>query len=136
MSAPSTRGGFTLVELVVALVVLTIGMMGLASAAGYATTQVRSSAIRTQRTAAIESVVEELRTRNSNRKAFDDSLSSLPYASAQMYGAVKAWYDVAPDGVNGKRVSIYTTAPQYMSKLGWRTSGVDTFVVELYRPVK
>ncbi len=136
MSASSARGGFTLVELLVALVVLTIGMMGLASAAGYATTQVRSSAIRTQRTAAIEAVLEELRARAFNKHAFDDSIQSLPLASAQMYGSVKTWYDVAPDGANGKQISIYTTAPQYMSKLGWRTSGVDTFVVVLYRPVK
>ena len=138
MSAPSNRGGFTLVELVVALVVLTIGMMGMAAAAGYATTEVRSSSMRTQRTAAIENVLEELRARSFNRTAFDTAVASLSYASAKQIGSVTVWYDVAvdPGTNNGKIISIYTKAPQYKKSTGWTTTATDTFVVELYRPVK
>ncbi len=136
MSSPSARDGFTLVELVVALVVLTIGMMGMAAAAGYATTEIRSSSMRTQRTAAMEYVLESLRARAFNRTAFDTALTSLPYASARQIGPVTVWYDVAADGSNGKTISVYTKAPQYKKSTGWTTSATDTFVVELYRPVK
>lgn len=132
----SRRAGFTLVELVVALAVLTIGMMGMAAAAGYATTEVRSSAMRTQRTAAIESVLEELRGRAFNGTAFDSAVATLPYASAKTIGSVKVWYDVVADTTFGKKVTFYTKAPQYKAHVGWTTTAVDTFVVELYRPIK
>ena len=131
-----TRGGFTLVELVIALVVLTIGMVGMAAAAGYATTEAHSSSMRTQRTAAIEAVLEELRGRAYNKTAFDTALAPLAFASARQVGSVTIWWDTAWDGQFGKKLSIYTRAPQYTKKTGWTTSATDTFVVELFRPAK
>lgn len=62
MNTPDTkRGGFSLVEVMVALVVLAIGVLGLAATTMYAVRQTTLSEITTERSAALQSVIEQLR---------------------------------------------------------------------------
>ncbi len=141
MSAPaSARGGFSIVELVIALIILTIGMLALAAGSVYTTVEVRSSALRTQRSAAIASVVERLRSRAYDTGAFD-TLHAVPASTPDSVGVFAVWYDLAPDQVvNGvtftRKVTVYTRGPQYRPRAGWTATAVDTFVTVIYRPIE
>ncbi len=139
MSSPAPRGGFSIVELLIALVILTVGMLALAAGSGYTTIEVRSSALRTQRNAAISGAVEQLRAKAYDATNFD-ALSSLAAGSALKIGSYDVWYDVAPDMmvnqmVYTRRITVYTKGPSYRPKLGWTGTSVDTFVTVLYRPM-
>jgi len=136
------RGGFSLVELVIALVILTIGMLAMAAGSSYAMIQVRGSGVRSQRTAAVASVIEQLRAR-ANSPATFTGLTSLPKSSGLLYGGVLVWYDVAYDAtptlVNAgglRRITIWTQGSTYQSGHGWVTSAVEGTVFDLYRPLR
>jgi len=57
----SDRGGFTIVELLVALVILTIGLLAFAGTTMFLIRQVTVAHLTTARTMAVQSVVEMLR---------------------------------------------------------------------------
>lgn len=60
-SALQGDAGFSLVELMVALVILTIGMLGLAGVTAYTIQKVSVAELDTERGAALQTVVEQLR---------------------------------------------------------------------------
>ncbi len=138
------RGGFSLVELVVALVILTMGMLAMAAGSTFAGIQVRGAGLRSQRTAAVAAAIEQIRASAYTPAGFD-AMTALPQASAIKVGRMSAWYDVGapspaipnivnPDGV--KRFTIHTQGPVYVAHKGWVTSSVEDFVFDLYRPVQ
>jgi prepilin-type N-terminal cleavage/methylation domain-containing protein len=140
VSAPGDRDGFSIVELIIALVILTVGMLALAAGSGYTTVEVRTSALRTQRTAAVASVVEQLRSRAFDTVAFD-SLHALARSSAQKVGSDSVWYDLAADQVVGgvtytRKVTVYAKGPRYQPHGGWTSTSVDTFVTVIFRPIR
>jgi prepilin-type N-terminal cleavage/methylation domain-containing protein len=55
------RGGFTLLEVMVAVVVLTVGLMGLAGATTYVLRQVNVSELKTERSLAKQTALERIR---------------------------------------------------------------------------
>lgn len=135
-SAP-VRGGFSIVELLIALVILTVGMLALAAGSGYTTVEVRSSALRTQRNAAISAAIEQLRARAYDSAAFD-SVTGVPSTTPLKVGSFDVWYTIAPDISSGvtltRRVVVYTRGPQYKPNTGWTSTSVETFATDLYRP--
>ncbi len=135
-----SRSGFSIVELIIALVILTVGMLALAAGSGYTTVEVRSSALRTQRTAEVAAVIEQLRSRAFNPGAFD-TLHALARSSAQQIGSDSVWYDLTADQQDGglvytKKITVYTKGPRYMPNTGWTTTSVDTFVTVIFRPLR
>ena len=61
--APSraAQGGFTLVEVLVALIILTVGVLGLAGTTALAVRQVTFADVSAERAAALQSALEQLR---------------------------------------------------------------------------
>ncbi len=57
----SQRSGFTLLEVMVAVVVLTVGLMGLAGATTYVLRQVNVSELKTERSLAKQTALERIR---------------------------------------------------------------------------
>lgn len=55
------RSGFTLLEVMVAVVVLTVGLLGLAGATTYVLRQVNVSELKTERTLAVQTALEGIR---------------------------------------------------------------------------
>lgn len=66
-SDPVTRrGGFTLVELVIAVIILSFGVLGLAGTTMLVVRQVTLADVNTERSAALQSVVERLYATSTN----------------------------------------------------------------------
>ncbi len=137
----AARGGFSMVELIFALLILTLGMLAMAAGSSYATIQIRSSALRTQRTAAVAAMIEQIRGAAYTPGKFD-SIPPLPKVSAKLYGQMKVWYDtgseatasqVNPNGL--RRLTIWTEGPTYKSGGRWVTSTAEGVVFDLYRPM-
>lgn len=58
--APRSDTGFTMVEVIIAIIVLAIGVLGLAGTTAYVVRQVTLADLMTERAVALQSVVEEL----------------------------------------------------------------------------
>ncbi len=136
------RGGFSLVELVIALVILTMGMLAMAAGSSFSSIEVRGSGIRSQRTAAVAAMIEQIRAQAYTVNGFDN-IPALPKTSAKLYGSMSVWYDTAtaPDSrmvnANGlKRFTIWTQGPTYVTGKGWVKSSQEGVVFDLYRPVR
>ena len=119
--------GFSLVELMVALVILAVGMLALAATTGYLIVQVQVSNLRTQRATAVQQVVEELRATQ-----FTD-INSLAKGSAETVGEFQVWWQVSNAGANLRRVTVYTEGPGYNLGEGWTQVRQDSFSISLAR---
>lgn len=99
--ARARRAGFTVIEVVIAMVILTIGVLGLAGTTAFFVRQVTISDLMTERTAAFQTIV--------------DRLQSLPYDSvtsgSDSVGIFAATWSSVNNGSQYKTVTIITTGP-------------------------
>jgi prepilin-type N-terminal cleavage/methylation domain-containing protein len=117
------RTGFTLVEVVVALIILTVGVLGLAATTMYVVRQTTLSELTTERSAALQSVIEELR--------------ATPYeelsSGSDELGNFKVEWTVT-QGQRTKLVNIVTVGPGLTSASGVPSLGasvIDTFAYRI-----
>lgn len=94
------RAGFSLMELMVALVILAVGVLGLAGVSAYTVRKVTAAELDTERGAALQTVVEQIRA-----VPFDD-LSD----GADTVGLFQVSWTVAK-GPHHATVEIVTTGP-------------------------
>lgn len=115
----SREAGFSLVEVVIALIILTVGVLGLAATTMYVVRQTTLSKISTERSAAVQDVLEELR-------ATDYSLLA---SGSDSVGRFWVQWTVTT-GNRTKFVEIVTTGPGLTSASGVPAIGpavTDTF---------
>lgn len=55
------RGGFTLVEVIIAIIILAVGLMGMAGTTALVVRQITLADVATERAAAVQSTIERLR---------------------------------------------------------------------------
>lgn len=133
VSSRQAREGFTLVELLVALVILTVGILGLAGATGLVIRTVTAADFTTQRSAALGGTLERLR--------------SMPFDSVQTGNGTVGPYEVVwtstpsgnVPGVQVKQLEIVTVGPGLPRTDAVRLGGLgpavaDTFTFTLLRP--
>jgi prepilin-type N-terminal cleavage/methylation domain-containing protein len=93
--------GFTIIEVIIAMMILTIGVLGLAGTTAYFVRQVTQADLMTERTAAFQTVV--------------DRLQSLPYDSVtsgtDSVGIYAVKWTTANNGSQNKTVTIVTVGP-------------------------
>ncbi|MBT8489015.1 MAG: prepilin-type N-terminal cleavage/methylation domain-containing protein [Gemmatimonadetes bacterium] len=98
---PSGRSGFSLVEVIIAIVILAVGVLGLAGSTAYIVRQITFSDLLTERSIAFQTVI--------------DRLQSLPYDSVlngdDSVGVFYIRWEVTPDGAQSKMVRMWTTGP-------------------------
>jgi len=120
------EGGFTLVEVLVALIILTVGVLGLAGTTALAVRQVTLSDITTERAAALQSVIERLRSMDyDNITAGSDSIGHF----------AASWTVTA--GQRSVTVHIVTVGPGLSSGSGMpglKGQVADTFDYRIVRP--
>ena len=122
------REGFSLVEIIVAMVILAFGMLAMAASTGYIAAQMRSAAFDTKRNIARQQVIEQLRgTFFASIATNTTGLSVGPYTVT--------WVITFSTNVN-KRLDIITSGPGYgrsSSKASY-TTVVDTAKIAISSP--
>jgi prepilin-type N-terminal cleavage/methylation domain-containing protein len=123
----SNRNGFTLIELVCALMILTVGILALATTTAYTAVQIRSADLKTSRALAVTQTVEQIRAMKF------DSVAAVSSANFVTIQGFKVWRDVTSTNNNLKSVLLYSEGLGYKPRSGWNTVR-DTFVLSLIRP--
>lgn len=119
-------GGFTIVEVIVAIMVLSIGVLGLAGTAGLLVRQVTLAELTTQRTAAFQSVVERLRSLE---------WESVGNGSTTIGSYAVQWW-IQEDHAQSRVMKIVTVGPGLSTEGGLMTlrpSVADTFTYRILR---
>jgi prepilin-type N-terminal cleavage/methylation domain-containing protein len=97
----ANRGGFSLIEVIIAMIVLVIGVLGFAGSTAYQVRQVTLADLMTERSVAFQSTI--------------DRLQSLPYTSVvpgvDTIGVFAVSWTVTPDGPQSSIVRLYTRGP-------------------------
>ena len=126
----TSRGGFSLIELTIAMVVLAIGVLGLAGTTALVVRQVTLADVNTERSAALQAVVERIRT---------TSFASVGSGS-QTNGSYTVTWSVTTSTTETKTVRVITRGPGMnkdttVSKVPILASNVrDTFTMTVLRP--
>jgi prepilin-type N-terminal cleavage/methylation domain-containing protein len=124
----SVRGGFSLVEIVAAIMILSTGLLAMAGSMTYISAQLRSSAFDTQRNLARQQAIEQLRG-----TFFTNVNTNTTGVSVGRY--VVRWNVTQLAGGSIRRVQLITTGPAYRSqRQGARTVIPDTTMFELVSP--
>ena len=120
-----SKEGFTIVEVLIAIVILAVGMLALATTSIFATTQVKIADMKTERSLAVQEVVEQLRAGPWT------SVTNLAFSNGTTAGSYRVWWRVTPINGNLRRVDVFTRGPGYISGQGWTSLDTDTFTVEI-----
>jgi prepilin-type N-terminal cleavage/methylation domain-containing protein len=95
------QAGFTMVEVIAAIVILTVGVLGLAGTTAYVVRQVTLSNVVTQRAVALQSVIEKVQAM---------PFSSVGSGSDSVGNYVVRWTS-STETVASKLVTVITTGP-------------------------
>lgn len=123
---PEARAGFTMVEVIIAIVILAIGLLGLAGSTGYLVRTVTLGDLLTERTFASQTII--------------DRLQSLPYANVvdgtDTIGVFAVDWEAVDDGPQSKILTVVTVGPGLSTNgMGTLAPAVaDTFVFRVLRP--
>lgn len=126
MNKNANANGFSLVEIVIAIIVLSVGMLAMAASTGYMTAEIRNSTFNTQRMMAREQIIEQLRA-----TPFDNVASN---ATATTVGRYSMTWTVTFPTNNLKQVLVIASGPAYRTGRGPSTNVVDTVFISLSRP--
>ena len=124
--ANANANGFTLVEVMVAVVVLAVGMLAMAASTGYMSSEIRNASWNTQRTMAREQIIEQLRG-----TPFDNIATN---STAQAVGRFNMTWTVTSPNNFLKQIVIIASGPAYRIGRGARTNVVDSVFVSVARP--
>lgn len=124
----NSRGGFSLVEIIVAMVVLSFGLLAMAASTGYVYNQLRSSAFDTQRNLARQATIEQV------RGMFWDSIPTTARTTTRGRYTV-TYIALNTSTTTVKNVSVITTGPGYRSGKAVRQTVVDTASIRVMRPL-
>ena len=122
------RGGFSLVEVIVALTILTVGILAMGASTGYILAQIRASELRTERMGAMRQAAETLRAAPWSN--LNSTCSSWPLV-VERY---RITCQVTRPNSNLARVRLVTSGPGY-SGGRFVTELADTFAISLVQPL-
>ena len=128
MSGPTiNREGFSLVEVIVAILVLSFGLLAMAASTGYVATQLRSTTWDTQRNLARQQVMEQLKA-----TIFANVATNT---TGRAIGQYTVRWNVTNLNSAQRRVQLITTGPAYrQSNRRTMTTIVDTATVMITSP--
>lgn len=117
------QNGFSLVEIMIATMILTFGLLAMAASTGYVSKQLHGSIFDTQRTHAKEQIIEQLR----------GSTYANVSSSSQTVGRFSMSWQVT-SGTNIKAVRLITSGPGFVGGRAAQTTIVDTMTFYLVSP--
>ena len=95
------RGGFTIVEVIVAMIILTVGVLGLAGTTAYFVRQTTLADLMTQRSTAFQTILDRLQSQDY------DSVTS----GSDSVGVYAVTWSTTNNGSQNKTVTLVTTGP-------------------------
>lgn len=119
------RSGFSLLEVVISILILAVGVLGLAGVTAHITRQITLADLMTERSVAFQTII--------------DRLQSLPYdnvgAGQDSVGVYSIRWASTPDGAQSKIVTIVTVGPGLGSGTppGLSPQVADTFEFRVLR---
>jgi prepilin-type N-terminal cleavage/methylation domain-containing protein len=125
--ANNNPGGFSLVEVVVAILVLSFGLLAMAASTGYVATQLKSATWDTQRNLARQQVIEQLKA-----TVYANVTTNT---TGQAIGPYTIRWNVTNVSAAQRRVQLITTGPAYrQSNRRTMTTIVDTATITIASP--
>jgi prepilin-type N-terminal cleavage/methylation domain-containing protein len=125
MRALRHPAGFSLVEVVVALVILAIGILAMAGTTDYIHTRSRDAEVDAARALAVQQAVERLRA-----SAYADVVDRAA-SQADTIGSFRVWWTVNRSTAALKQVLVVSEGPGYVSG-HWAPAALDTTVVSIF----
>lgn len=119
--------GFTVIEMLVALVVLSVGLLAMASVMGTLILQTRAADIRTERSFAVQQAAERLRAQSFS------AIADRAEADAVTVGSYDVWWTVAGATSIKRQIEVFTKGPGYVPGNGFIEAKLDTFQITLAR---
>ena len=122
---PHCRGGFSLVEVIIAILILAFGVLGLAGTTAHITRQITLADLMTERSVAFQTII--------------DRIQSLPYdnvgTGSDSVGVYAVSWSATADGAQTKIVRIITQGPGLGSGTppGLKAQVADTFEFRVLR---
>ena len=127
------RGGFTVVEIIIAVIVLAFGVLGMAGATAYIVRQVTLAEVTSKRGQALQSVIERVRA-----AGYDSVLTGSDASGTDTIGPFTVTWTSAASGARSVLVTIITTGPGLSRVSGSLPtlyySVPDTFTYRMIRP--
>jgi Tfp pilus assembly protein PilV len=127
--AEGRTAGFSIVELVIAVIILAVGVLGLAGTTALVVRQVTLADVNTERSAALQTVIERIRATNTN--------TITP--GSQTIGSYAVSWTITDSTNLSRTVRVITTGPglrkdsaAVVPMLG--ASVADTFTLVMLRP--
>lgn len=127
MSATTSRDGFSLVEVIIALLILSFGILAMGASTGFIMAQIRAAELRTERMTAVRQAAETL------RGVPWDNLTTTCAHEVFTVGAYDVTCSVTQPGSTLRRVQLVSTGPGY-SDGQLRTGVAETFAISLPQP--
>lgn len=124
------RQGVGLIEVIIAMFVLTVGVLALAGSTSYVAVQIEGSDMRTERHVARQQVFEELLT-----KPYEEAQVSLSEANALTRGEYSVWWTSTDIDWALLEVELYTRGPSPKGA-GRRNIVVDTVHYRIARLIQ
>jgi prepilin-type N-terminal cleavage/methylation domain-containing protein len=124
-----SRDGFSLVEVIVAMLVLSFGLVAMAASTGYVYNQLRSTAFDTQRNLARQAAIEQV------RGMFWNNIPTTAVSTTR--GRYTVSYVALPSSTSTvKTVRVITSGPAYRAGgKGTRQTVVDTASIQVMKPL-
>jgi uncharacterized protein (TIGR02598 family) len=123
------RDGFSLIEVIIAMIILSVGILAMGASTGYVLSQVRAAELRTERVNAVQHVAAQLRAVN-----WADLENACAHSYAVDAYTVDCSVSVPPGAIHLKRVELVTTGRAYRAGR-LITNAADTMLIAFARPI-
>ena len=130
MTNDAQRSGFSLVEVIIAMMILSVGILAMGASTGHVMAQIQASELRTERMGAVREAAETLR--GTAWGSLESTCSSVPDNFGTDHYTVRC--SVQRPSTNLKLVQLITTGPGFLSGK-FTTSVADTFAISIANPV-
>lgn len=131
MTTTMHESGFSLIEVIVAMLILSVGILAMGASTGHVMAQIQASELRTERMGAVRQAAEMLRGTEWG------SLENACQAAGETFGTDH--YDLACDvqlvSGNLKQVNLVTAGPGFRDGR-FDTTVADTFAISIANPVQ